>query len=166
MIVNGNSLYKARPVLPMFSSKMKKQGVVSYGMSETGYDIRVLQDILFQEDHVYVDGKLQPNTNKFCIASSVEYFRMPNNLAAIVHDKSTWARQGLSVFNTVIEPGWKGFLTLELVYHGKKDLHIPANSGIAQVVFHQVTDESEYTGKYQNQPNEPVPSIWEGESHD
>jgi len=60
------------------------------------------------------------------------------------------------VFNTVIEPGWEGWLTLELVYHGWKPLHIPAGAGIAQVIFHQTTDRAAYTGKYQNQPDEPV----------
>ena len=84
---------------------------------------------------------------------------MPPNLVGIVHDKSTWARRGLSVFNTVIEPGWKGFLTLELVYHGVEPLHIPAGSGIAQVIFHRTSDHAEYVGKYQNQRNEPVPAI-------
>lgn len=81
---------------------------------------------------------------------------MPDNLVGIVHDKSTWARKGLSVFNTVIEPGWKGFLTLELVYHGSKDLIIPAGSGIAQVIFHELSVDAKYEGKYQNQEDKPV----------
>jgi dCTP deaminase len=96
---------------------------------------------------------------RFAIASSVEEFQMPGVLAGIVHDKSTWARRGLSVFNTVIEPGWNGFLTLELVYHGRQVLHIPAGSGIAQVVFHVVSDKASYDGKYQNQPDRPVDAI-------
>lgn len=74
----------------------------------------------------------------------------------IVHDKSTWARRGLSVFNTVIEPGWMGHLTLELVYHGNEPLHIPAGSSIAQVVFHEVAVPAWYAGKYQNQEDRPV----------
>jgi dCTP deaminase len=74
------------------------------------------------------------------LASAIEEFDMPNNLIGIVHDKSTWARRGLSVFNTVIESGWKGFLTLELVYHGDEELIIPAGAGIAQVMFHQTMD--------------------------
>ena len=82
---------------------------------------------------------------------------MPKNMIGIVHDKSTWARRGLSVFNTVIEPDWKGFLTLELVYHGIKPLHIISGSGIAQVIFHQIQSEASYgDGKYQNQADEPV----------
>lgn len=84
---------------------------------------------------------------------------MPNFLTGIVHDKSTWARRGLSVFNTVIEPGWRGFLTLELVYHGEGELIIPAGAGIAQVMFHEVKQASTYNGKYQNQGDEPVAAI-------
>jgi dCTP deaminase len=60
------------------------------------------------------------------------------------------------VFNTVIEPGWKGFLTLELVYHGQDELHIPAGSGIAQVIFHEISVPAQYEGKYQNQEDRPV----------
>ena len=84
---------------------------------------------------------------------------MPNDLVGIVHDKSTWARFGLSVFNTVIEPGWHGFLTLELVYHGNGDLFIPAGSGIAQVVFHETTCAAAYNGKYQRQSQGPTGPI-------
>lgn len=82
---------------------------------------------------------------------------MPNHLVGVVHDKSTWARQGLSVFNTVIEPTWEGYLTLELVYHGNGELLIPAGVGIAQVLFYGLLQEASYAdGKYQNQPDEPV----------
>jgi len=93
---------------------------------------------------------------RFTLASAIEEFDMPNNLLGIVHDKSSWARKGLSVFNTVIEPGWKGFLTLELVFHGNERVIIQHGSGIAQVIFHQLENPSAYNGKYQNQPNQPV----------
>jgi dCTP deaminase len=93
------------------------------------------------------------------LASAIEEFDMPNNLIGIVHDKSTWARRGLSVFNTVIESGWKGFLTLELVYHGDEELIIPAGAGIAQVMFHQTMESRGYSGKYQNQSDKPTPAI-------
>lgn len=93
---------------------------------------------------------------RFTLASAIEEFDMPDNLLGIVHDKSSWARKGLSVFNTVIEPGWKGFLTLELVFHGNESVVIQHGSGIAQVVFHQLENSAAYKGKYQNQPNEPV----------
>jgi dCTP deaminase len=59
----------------------------------------------------------------------------------------------------VIEPAWRGWLTLELVYHGWGVLRIPAGAGIAQVLFHQITDVAAYSGKYQDQPNRPVGAI-------
>ena len=93
---------------------------------------------------------------RFTLASANEEFDMPNGLIGIVHDKSSWARKGLSVFNTVIEPGWKGFLTLELVFHGNERVKIHHGCGIAQVIFHQLENPTAYKGKYQNQPNEPV----------
>lgn len=168
MVPNGMQLLQAAPIKKMIPKKIRDHGV-SHGLGEAGYDIRIKQDILFSSKngpmqfavrHHLEDGtrKEDPWTQgRFVLASAIEEFDMPSNLVGIVHDKSTWARKGLSVFNTVIEPGWKGFLTLELVYHGSEDLLIPAGAGIAQVIFHLLTSEAEYTGKYQNQENEPVP---------
>ena len=148
MILNGFDLYFAEPLSPMSETKKSAHGV-SWGMSEAGYDVRIKQEV-----------RLSPAL-RFSLASTVERFQMPPNLVGIVHDKSTWARQGLSVFNTVIEPGWKGFLTLELVYHGNGELVIPAGCGIAQVIFHTTTALGRYDGKYQDQADEPVPAIFE-----
>lgn len=171
MVVNGNDLLKAAPIAGMFTGKHKAHGV-SYGLSEAGYDIRIKQDIQFirdsRGDRQIVAGELDDRGQlkeyrrtggRFIIASALEEFDMPEDLIGIVHDKSSWARQGLSVFNTVIESGWKGFLTLELIYHGNDSLVIPAGAGIAQVIFHRITDQVAYQGKYQNQPNEPVAAI-------
>lgn len=155
MAVNGQTLLDLAPIKDMLRTKEKYYGV-SHGLGEAGYDIRIKQNVQFSKGIVVVDGF--PSYGKFALASAIEEFDMPNCLVGIVHDKSTWARKGLSVFNTVIEPGWKGFLTLELVYHGDKDLHIPAGSGIAQVIFHELTDRAEYSGKYQHQADEPVPA--------
>ena len=166
MVVNGSILRNHKPIVGMSATKQSGPGGASYGLGEAGYDIRIKQDIHFKavEGHVYpqhngryvsVDGETYER-GRFALASSLEEFDMPDDLMGIVHDKSTWARRGLSVFNTVIEPGWKGFLTLELVYHGEGELIIPAGSGIAQVVFHLLAEEAEYTGKYQNQEDQPV----------
>jgi len=159
MIVNGDMLFKAAPIKNMMDQKTAFAGV-SFGMSEAGYDLRIKQDITFKAD---VPGSMFVSLNndefklgRFILASTVEEFKMPDNLVGIVHDKSTWARRGLSVFNTVIEPGWKGFLTLELVYHGSENLTISAGSGIAQVVFHEISCSASYSGKYQYQKDEPV----------
>lgn len=165
MIINGTNLIEAAPIKDMINDKMRQHGV-SFGLSEAGYDIRIKQDIVFGNSWggggVWVDG-IHTATDNFILASAIEEFQMPSDLVGIVHDKSTWARKGLSVFNTVIEPGWCGFLTLELVYHGRERLHIPAGAGIAQVVFHQTSCNAYYDGKYQNQPDRPVEGIMSGE---
>lgn len=162
MVVNGNSLYRSSQLLDVPDRKVSEHGV-SYGLGEAGYDIRIKQDITFYRLFglipmvKVVDGKqVSRHLGKFTLASAIEKFNMSPSCVAIVHDKSTWARRALSVFNTVIEPGWKGYLTLELVYHGRKKLHIPAGSGIAQVLFHLVQEPANYNGKYQNQENKPV----------
>lgn len=149
-IVNGTALLKAAPMSPMVETKQVAHGV-SYGMSFAGYDLRIRQDVTLTPE------------NRFTLASTIERFQMPACLVGIVHDKSTWARQGLSVFNTVIEPGWHGdALTLELVYHGNDTLHIAAGAGIAQVLFHPIEEPAQYAGKYQWQASAPVPAILEG----
>lgn len=149
MVINGHSLLIAAPIVNMTDEKHRFNGV-SYGLAEAGYDIRIKQTLIL---HPF---------RKFRIASSVEEFHMPFDLVGVVHDKSTWARRGLSVFNTILEPGWKGFLTLELVYHGWKPLKILAYSGIAQVIFSQTINKSAYVGKYQHQADRPVDAIYEG----
>lgn len=166
MVINGVTLLSLSPIKNMTSTKEKGFGV-SHGLGEAGYDIRIKQSILFRpadnkieilhpdaQDYVVVDGR-------FTIASAIEEFQMPDNLVGIVHDKSTWARRGLSVFNTVIEPGFFGGLTLELVYHGDTGLVIPAGSGIAQVLFHRLSQEACYAGKYQDQSSNPEPARFE-----
>ena len=161
MIINGKSLLDASPIIGMIDHKVREHGV-SYGLSEAGYDIRIKQEVVFDVFRggavvqAYLDKAGYPAGRRFVLASAMEEFQMPTNMVGIVHDKSTWARKGLSVFNTVIEPGWKGFLTLELMYHGDEELIIPAGAGIAQVVFHRTSDAMEYTGQYQNQEDAPV----------
>lgn len=162
MIINGETLLKAAPIKNMLTSKHREYGV-THGLGEAGYDIRIAQSIHFTQTQgtrqVVVHLKNEEpefNEGRFALASATEEFDMPDFLVGVVHDKSTWARRGLSVFNTVIESGWKGFLTLELVYHGNEDLIIPAGAGIAQVLFHTLTDPSSYVGRYQNQENKPV----------
>ena len=168
MIVNRERLLKAAPIKNMIPTKEKFEGA-SWGMSEAGYDIRLKQHIEFDNRQgrnlVFVFNRDDPNDGytithgTFCLGSTIEEFQMPNNLVGIVHDKSTWARHGLSVFNTVIEPGWCGFLTLEFAYNGNNKLVLPAGVGIAQVIFHQTTDTAAYDGKYQNAADKPQEAI-------
>jgi dCTP deaminase len=156
MIINGTELLRDAPIKDMLDHKVRGP-LTSHGLSEAGYDIRIKQYVIFSSAGVWVDGEYTPGN--FTIASAMEEFRMPVDLVGVVHDKSTWARRGLSVLNTVIETGWNGFLTIELTYHGRGELHIPAGSGIAQVLFHQVAMNASYDGKYQNQESKPVEAI-------
>lgn len=138
------------PLITPFHERTVFRGL-SFGLSGHGYDIRIAEDI-----------HLAPR--QFALASSVERFDMHPGLAAIVHDKSSWARQGLSVFNTVIEAGWCGFLTLELINHGPEPIVINRGSAIAQIVFHRldIPTQQVYSGKYQNQEAGPQPARLEG----
>lgn len=160
MIVNGMALFEASPIKDMFDTKHRSHGV-SYGLAEAGYDIRIKQKIEFNADNQILSNDVLIGRGKFVIASALELFQMPEDLVGVVHDKSTWARKGLSVFNTVIEPGWNGYLTLELVYHAHDTLTIPAGAGIAQVLFTRLETPGAYDGKYQNQADEPVAAIME-----
>lgn len=162
-VINGKTLLAKSPIKEMAQTKLKAHGT-SYGLGEAGFDIRLRQSIIFKpgmtmEPTIEVNGQLEHG--RFTLASAIEEFDMPTNLVGVVHDKSTWARQGLSVFNTVIEPGFKGGLTLELVFHGNKELSIPAGAGIAQVIFTTLAHDAYYEGKYNGQSTDPTPSIFD-----
>lgn len=147
---------KQRPMLEPFHERTRHEGV-TFGLSAAGYDVRVE----FDEDGIQYERLLE--NGQFLLASTIEKFNMPNDVVGVVHDKSTWARRGLAVQNTVIEPGWSGFLTLELTNHGPETLVIPRGCGIAQIVFHRLDEPTDqpYSGKYQKQKRGPVSAISE-----
>ncbi|MGL5074583.1 MAG: dCTP deaminase, partial [Waterburya sp.] len=124
---------------------------MSYGLSSCGYDIR-----LGGNRASYV---LKPGD--FLLGVSLERFHLPAFLCGIVHDKSTLARMGIAMQNTVLEPGWAGYITLEISNHGKKNVTLLRGQPIAQVLFHMLDHATEipYEGKYQNQPPKPVEAI-------
>lgn len=151
MIASAQTLRQYKPILP-FCERTVFEGF-TFGLGPAGYDIRIAEDV-----------DIPPNG--FVLASSLEQFRMPNNMLGVVHDKSTWARLGLCVQNTVIEPGWIGYLTIELTNHNKalepndpywrwpwNHVHIKKGTPICQVVFHilDIPTDAPYQGKYQNQ---------------
>lgn len=124
---------------------------VSHGLGPAGYDVRVEFDR---------EGRIPARTlnfGNFVLASTVERFSLPTNVMGVVHDKSSWARRGLAVQNTVLEPGWSGYLTLELTCHCREGVYIPRGVGIAQVVFHFTDEcvEQPYSGKYNDQQRGP-----------
>jgi len=135
-------------VLPFHERSLHKPSGLTYGLSPAGYDVRIEQSLL-----------LRPGS--FALASTVERFHIPDNVIAFVHDKSSWARKGLACQNTVIEPGWRGFLTLELTNHGNDAIHIASGSPIAQIVFHRLAEATErpYAGRYQDQLAGPQPAL-------
>ena len=137
----------------------------SYGLSACGYDVRLDQDVYLGHEGIYTNmARVQ-----FALASTMERFHMPDDVVGIVHDKSTWARRGLAVQNTVIEPGWRGFLTLELTLHGTESLRLSRGTPIAQIVFHRLDTPTEQPypdgAKYQDQERGPVPAR-DGAGHD
>lgn len=127
--------------------KRTSYGGMTYGLSPAGYDIRI------KEEMILMDGE-------FRLASSIEKFNMPTDILARVADKSSWARRGLCVQNTVIEPGWRGYLTLELTNHSRNSIYIRAGSPIAQIIFEQLDQHTimPYDGKYQDQESGPIPA--------
>ena len=149
MIINGEGLLRLKPITPMEPEKKtftdSKGRKSSYGLTECGYDIRLAQDIW-----------LFPG-RRFILVSSFEYFNVPNHVMGRVLNKSSWARMGVDVSrSTNMEPGWKGFLTLEITYSKLMPLFIPKGHGIAQIIFEQINSPAQYVGKYQNQEAGPV----------
>lgn len=153
MIINGDDLIDTDVVAPMITFKGQhidlKGRKTSYGLTECGYDIRLAQDIW-----------LYPG-RRFVLGSSIEKFRMPHHLMGKLMNKSSWARMGIDVSRTTnIEPGWVGFLTLEITYSKWKPIKLYRGCGIAQVIFEEIKNPTVYQGKYQNQDNRPVEAIF------
>ena len=126
MIIPAQEI-RRRQIFRPFNSRTVHPNGKSFGLSAAGYDVRIAERIT-----------LRPG--EFSLGSTVEHFTMPADLLGIVHDKSTWARMGLALQNTVIEPGWRGHLTLELTNHGTSILDIEPGEPIAQIVLHLLSE--------------------------
>lgn len=140
---------------------------MSFGLTAAGYDIR-LGKLSIPDDPNRLVEALHLKTGQFVLAASLEWVKVPTDLQIIVHDKSTWARKGLALQNTVLEPGWNGHITLELSNHGNSTLYLETGMPIAQLVFHELDRPTSrpYRGKYQNQGADPVEAIYRHESVD
>ena len=170
-IINGRSLLEAAPIKSMLTSKVIHEASgASYGLTEIGYDVRIAEEVVFEPGCLILLPDTQARIRsapsvtvngmphygaRFALASVMEELDMPADLAAQVKDKSTWARRGLSVFNTMVNPGQQGFLTLELVFNGEEKIVIQPGTPIAQMVFQYVTHTAPYQGRYQNQEAGP-----------
>jgi dCTP deaminase len=163
-----------------FVENQVRDGVISYGLSSYGYDIRVTNQFkIFTNVHsAVVDPKhFNPTSfvdfegevcvippNSFVLTRTVEYFRIPRTVLTICIGKSTYARCGLIVNVTPFEPEWEGFVTLEISNTTPLPARIYANEGIAQVLFLEADEicETSYAdrkGKYQAQQEIVLPRI-------
>lgn len=141
MILSAQSV-RTRAALGLISPfhEQTRSNGLTYGLGPHGYDVRVAEDLF-----------LWPG--QFKLASTIERFNMPHDLVGRVQDKSTWARRGISLLNTVIEAGWTGYLTLEISNLLRGMVQIVGGSPIAQIMFEMLDYPTDlpYCGKYQNQ---------------
>jgi len=163
-----------------YSEKQVSQGVISYGVSSYGYDLRVADEfkIFTNVNSTIVDPKkfdersfvtvnadvaiIPPNS--FALARSVEYFKIPRDVLTICVGKSTYARCGIIVNVTPFEPEWEGFVTLEISNTTPLPAKIYANEGLCQILFFQSDEvcETSYKdrkGKYQAQKGIVLPKL-------
>jgi dCTP deaminase len=163
-----------------FVESQKRDGVISYGLSSYGYDLRVADEfkIFTNVNTAVVDPKhFDPKSfvefkgdvaivppNSFALARSVEYFRIPRNVVTICLGKSTYARCGIIVNVTPFEPEWEGFVTLEISNTTPLPAKIYANEGLCQVLFLESDEVCEVSykdkkGKYQAQTGIVLPRL-------
>jgi dCTP deaminase len=163
-----------------FEGAQVRSGVISYGVSSYGYDIRVADEFkiftnVFSavvdpkqfDEKSMVDFKgavciIPPNS--FALARTVEYFRIPRSVLTVCVGKSTYARCGIIVNVTPFEPEWEGFVTLEISNTTPLPAKIYANEGIAQVLFFEGDEECRISygdkkGKYQKQQTIVLPKL-------
>lgn len=143
MILSGKTIRNREIIFP-HEKRTEHYSGLTYGESSAGYDIRLGEDV---------------RLHKRALAVSLERFLLPLNVVGRVCDKSSWARHFVFVQNTVIEPGWIGYLTLELTSETDRVLQIPAGTPIAQVLFEETDEECDgYCGTYQRQLRKPCES--------
>jgi dCTP deaminase len=163
-----------------FNAKQVRKDVISYGVSSYGYDMRIGDEfkIFTNINNTVVDPKkfdeksfvsfkgdvciIPPNS--FALASSTEYFRIPRDVLVICLGKSTYARCGIVVNVTPLEPEWEGHVTIEISNTTPLPAKIYANEGIAQLIFLQASEICEVSykdksGKYQAQKGITLPRM-------
>ena len=163
-----------------FLEKQKRDGAISYGLSSYGYDARCSDEFMIftNIDNAIVDPKnfskqsfVERKTevcvippNSFALARTVEYFRIPKDVMVICLGKSTYARCGIIVNVTPLEPGWEGHVTLEFSNTTPLPAKIYANEGICQFLFFKGSSPCEVSyadraGKYMGQTGVTLPRL-------
>jgi dCTP deaminase len=174
------TMARERRMIEPFSDSQVRNGVISFGVSSYGYDIRVADEfkIFTNVFSAVVDPKhFDPRSmvdfngdvcvippNSFALARTIEYFRIPRKVLTVCLGKSTYARCGIIVNVTPFEPEWEGFVTLEISNTTPLPARIYANEGIAQVLFFEADEECETSyadkkGKYQGQQSIVLPKL-------
>ena len=175
-----NKMAKDHKMIYPFKKKQVRGKRISYGLSSYGYDARVSNEfkIFTNVNSEIVDPKnfKQSNfvtkktneciipPNSFALASTIEYFKIPNDVMVICLGKSTYARCGIIVNVTPLEPGWEGFVTLEFSNTTPLPAKIYANEGVAQFVFIKGNEKPQVTyanrkGKYMKQKGVTLPKV-------
>ena len=173
-------MVKEHKMIEPFAENQKRDGVISYGVSSYGYDLRVADEfkIFTNVNNSIVDPKhfdeasfveftgpvciVPPNS--FALARSVEYFRIPRSILTICVGKSTYARCGIIVNVTPLEPEWEGYVTLEISNTTPLPARVFSNEGLCQLVFFESDEvcETSYKdkkGKYQSQQGIVLPRL-------
>ena len=169
-----------KEMIKPFVEQQQAKNNISFGLSSFGYDARVSDEfkIFTDVDSALVDPKnFKSNSfvsrkskecvippNSFVLASTVEYFKIPKDVLVICLGKSTYARCGLIVNVTPLEPGWEGYVTLEFSNTTPLPAKIYANEGAAQFIFLKGNEMPETTydkrnGKYMKQSGVTLPKI-------
>ncbi|KFZ40813.1 MULTISPECIES: dCTP deaminase [Thermoactinomyces] len=165
---------------PFIDRNVGKGEAVSYGLSSYGYDLRVADE--YKIFHNALNPVIDPKAidsdsfldykgdvciippNSFALARSVEYFRIPENVLAICVGKSTYARCGIITNVTPLEPGWEGYVTLEISNTTPLPAKIYSNEGLCQILFLESDEDCEVSyrtkkGKYQFQSGITLPKV-------
>lgn len=163
-----------------FEDRRVRPQVISYGLSSYGYDVRIADEfkIFTNVFGAMVDPKaFDPKSfvdyrgdvcviapNSFALGRTIEYFRVPRNVMTICVGKSTYARCGIITNVTPLEPGWEGYITLEISNTTPLPAKIYAHEGIAQILFFESDEDCEVSyadkaGKYQGQTGVTLPKV-------
>ncbi len=166
-------------IAPFVESQVR-ENVISYGVSSYGYDVRIADEykIFTNINSTIVDPKhFDPRSfvdfkgevcivppNSFALGRTIEYFKIPRNTMTICVGKSTYARCGIITNVTPLEPGWEGYITLEVSNTTPLPAKIYSGEGIAQILFFESDEEcltsyAEKKGKYQGQTGVTLPKI-------
>lgn len=175
------SLVEQHDMIEPFVADQQREDVISYGLSSFGYDMRVAGEFRVFTPNIWnsvvdpkrideramveyeVDDHILIPPNSYVLGRSMEYFRMPPDVLGVVLGKSTYARSGIIVNVTPLEPGWEGHVTIEIGNATPLPAKVYANEGIAQVIFLKgeapAVSYADKEGKYQKQRGITLPRL-------